>query len=243
MRFDKFTIKAQEAVSRAQEAAQKADHAELQPLHLLGGLLSETDGVVLPLLQKLGVADPAHAADRAGRTRPPAQSHRHATGHEPRHYRRSEPGPEGSGPAEGRVRLHRAFTARLGSDQEQRSRSAGRGRRDPQLAALRPQRSARRPARHRPEPRRKIPGPAALRPRPGRDCPAREDRPGHRPGRGDPPHHAGAGPADEEQPRADRRAGRRQDGHRRGARHPHAQRRRPGRAGEQADHRAGHGRC
>ena len=58
MRFDKFTIKAQEAVARAQETAQKADHAELQPLHLLGGLLSETDGVVLPLLQKLGVQIP-----------------------------------------------------------------------------------------------------------------------------------------------------------------------------------------
>ena len=54
MRFDKLTIKAQEAVARAQELAQKHDHAELLPLHLLAGLVAETDGVVHPLLQKLG---------------------------------------------------------------------------------------------------------------------------------------------------------------------------------------------
>jgi ATP-dependent Clp protease ATP-binding subunit ClpB len=58
MRFDKLTIKAQEAVSRAQELAQRKDHAEILPLHVLTGLLAETDGVVLPLLQKLGVQIP-----------------------------------------------------------------------------------------------------------------------------------------------------------------------------------------
>jgi ATP-dependent Clp protease ATP-binding subunit ClpB len=58
MRFDKLTIKAQEAVTRAQELAQKSDHAEILPLHLLAGLASETDGVVQPLLQKLGVQLP-----------------------------------------------------------------------------------------------------------------------------------------------------------------------------------------
>jgi ATP-dependent Clp protease ATP-binding subunit ClpB len=57
MRFDKFTVKAQEAVARAQQSAERADHAEITPLHLLGALLSETDGVFVPLLQKLG-ADP-----------------------------------------------------------------------------------------------------------------------------------------------------------------------------------------
>src|ERR1700733_12397635 len=58
MRFEKLTIKAQEAVSRGQELAQRKDHAEILPLHLLAGLLGETDGVVLPLLQKLGVQIP-----------------------------------------------------------------------------------------------------------------------------------------------------------------------------------------
>jgi ATP-dependent Clp protease ATP-binding subunit ClpB len=54
MRFDKYTIKAQEAVVRAQETAQQKNHAEILPLHLLNALLDETDGVVQPLLQKIG---------------------------------------------------------------------------------------------------------------------------------------------------------------------------------------------
>jgi ATP-dependent Clp protease ATP-binding subunit ClpB len=58
MRMDKLTIKAQEAVSAAQAVAQRGDHAEILPLHLLAGLLAESDGVVQPLLQKLGVTVP-----------------------------------------------------------------------------------------------------------------------------------------------------------------------------------------
>ncbi len=57
MRFEKFTIKAQEAVVRAQQIAEQQSHAEITPLHLLSALLAESDGVVKPLLQKLG-ADP-----------------------------------------------------------------------------------------------------------------------------------------------------------------------------------------
>src|SRR5688572_13156721 len=59
MRFDKFTLKAQEAVMRAQEFAQQRDHSEILPLHLLAALLAEKEGVVLPLLQKIG-ADVGH---------------------------------------------------------------------------------------------------------------------------------------------------------------------------------------
>ncbi|MGD0768004.1 MAG: ATP-dependent chaperone ClpB [Tepidisphaeraceae bacterium] len=54
MRFDKLTIKAQEAIGRAQQSAQESNHAEITPLHLLGALLEESDGVFNPLLQKLG---------------------------------------------------------------------------------------------------------------------------------------------------------------------------------------------
>jgi ATP-dependent Clp protease ATP-binding subunit ClpB len=54
MRFDKFTIKAQEAVVRAQETAQRLDNAEILPLHVLSALLEESEGVVRPLLQKIG---------------------------------------------------------------------------------------------------------------------------------------------------------------------------------------------
>src|SRR5436309_193672 len=61
MRLDKFTVKAQEAVARSQEIAQQRDHSEISPLHLLAALLAEEEGVVKPVLQKLG-ADPARIA-------------------------------------------------------------------------------------------------------------------------------------------------------------------------------------
>ena len=65
MRLDKFTIKAQEAVVRAQELAQQRDHSEILPLHLLAALLGEKEGVVLPLLQKLGT-DPGQISSLVG---------------------------------------------------------------------------------------------------------------------------------------------------------------------------------
>ena len=56
MRFDKYTIKAQEAVVRAQELARERDHSEVTALHLLAALLEEEEGVVKPMLQKLGAS-------------------------------------------------------------------------------------------------------------------------------------------------------------------------------------------
>ena len=55
MRFDQLTIKAQEAVQEAQRDARARGNAELSPDHLLLALLSQSEGVVVPILQKLGV--------------------------------------------------------------------------------------------------------------------------------------------------------------------------------------------
>jgi ATP-dependent Clp protease ATP-binding subunit ClpB len=54
MRIDAFTIKAQEAISEAQTLARRATHAAAEPEHLLKALLSQSDGLVVPLLQKVG---------------------------------------------------------------------------------------------------------------------------------------------------------------------------------------------
>ncbi|HID21386.1 MAG TPA: ATP-dependent chaperone ClpB, partial [Planctomycetaceae bacterium] len=54
-RFDKLTVKAQEAVQRAQQVAEDHGHPQLLPLHLLKALADEEDGIVKPLLQKIGV--------------------------------------------------------------------------------------------------------------------------------------------------------------------------------------------
>ncbi|MFW5915168.1 MAG: ATP-dependent chaperone ClpB [Planctomycetota bacterium] len=58
MRMDKFTIKAQEALEQAQHLAGEENHQEVGPLHLLSALLQQDEGVVRPLLQRIG-ADPA----------------------------------------------------------------------------------------------------------------------------------------------------------------------------------------
>ena len=54
-RFDKLTIKAQEAVAAAQALATDRGHSQIDPLHLLGALLAESDGIVGPVLERIGV--------------------------------------------------------------------------------------------------------------------------------------------------------------------------------------------
>ncbi len=54
-RFDKLTVKSQEAVQQAQQEAENRGHQQLLPLHLLKSLLTEDQGIVRPLLQKIGV--------------------------------------------------------------------------------------------------------------------------------------------------------------------------------------------
>ena len=58
-RFDKFTIKAQEAVQGAVEQAASHGNPQVTPVHLLRALLAEREGIVRPLLEKIGV-DPGH---------------------------------------------------------------------------------------------------------------------------------------------------------------------------------------
>lgn len=54
MRYDKFTIKAQEAVQAAQDCASHAENPEIGAGHLLAALIDRSDGVVTPILQKVG---------------------------------------------------------------------------------------------------------------------------------------------------------------------------------------------
>jgi ATP-dependent Clp protease ATP-binding subunit ClpB len=53
-RLEKLTVRAQEAVQRAQQTAQNNGHSELIPLHLLQSLVGEEQGVMRPLLEKIG---------------------------------------------------------------------------------------------------------------------------------------------------------------------------------------------
>ena len=55
-RFEKLTVKAQEAVAAAQGRAAELGNPDLDTLHVLAALLAESEGIVVPLLKKMGVA-------------------------------------------------------------------------------------------------------------------------------------------------------------------------------------------
>ena len=55
MKFDKFTIKVQEAVMAARSLAQTNNNQQIEPIHLLISLIEQQDGITTPLLQKLGI--------------------------------------------------------------------------------------------------------------------------------------------------------------------------------------------
>jgi ATP-dependent Clp protease ATP-binding subunit ClpB len=54
IRWDKFTVKAQEAVQRASELASERGNPELMPVHLLAALMEDKAGIVPPILEKIG---------------------------------------------------------------------------------------------------------------------------------------------------------------------------------------------
>ncbi len=63
MRLDKFTIKAQEALQAAQRSAETLQSPQLEPEHLLEAMAAQEDGIVSPLLSKIGVSSPSIRAE------------------------------------------------------------------------------------------------------------------------------------------------------------------------------------
>src|SRR5579884_2517997 len=55
IRWDKFTVKSQEAVQAASSLATENGNPELLPLHLLAALLEDKEGIIVPVLEKVGV--------------------------------------------------------------------------------------------------------------------------------------------------------------------------------------------
>lgn len=58
MQFDKFTLKSQEAIQAAQQLAKDSNHQEIHIAHLAKAIITQPDGIVVPVLQKMG-ADPS----------------------------------------------------------------------------------------------------------------------------------------------------------------------------------------
>jgi ATP-dependent Clp protease ATP-binding subunit ClpB len=59
---DKLTIKTQQALLAAQKVAAGGNHQQVTPLHVMAALLADPEGVVYPLLHKLGVSPRSVAA-------------------------------------------------------------------------------------------------------------------------------------------------------------------------------------
>ncbi len=213
MQADRFTVKSQEAVAAAQQLAGERRNPEATPAHLLVALLGQDDGLVVPILQKLG-SDPAAIAARA----------EEAVGALPT---LSEGG-------EARMSSSLAQTlrgaekemAKLG-DEYISTEHILLALTDPAsgVADLLPDRASLEKAiaevrgPHRvtsPNPEDTRAGAGEIRPRPDRRRGQRQARPGDRPRRGDPSRGPGALAADEEQPGPDRRPRGRQDRDRRG---------------------------
>jgi ATP-dependent Clp protease ATP-binding subunit ClpB len=55
IRWDKLTVKSQEAMQQAIAQASELGNPELQPVHLLLSLIADREGVILPVLEKIGV--------------------------------------------------------------------------------------------------------------------------------------------------------------------------------------------
>jgi ATP-dependent Clp protease ATP-binding subunit ClpA len=189
MDFNKLTVKSQEAIAAAQEHARRTGNPELYPEHLLLALLDQELPAQL-------VPDPAALRAKTEATlaaKPVIQG----AAQQPQ-----------AGSAFSRV-LDKAFDEARKLEDEYVSTEhlllaldvvPG----DALLAKIKDVRGGQRVTRH-------LPGAVEVRPRPHRGRRAGQARPGDRPGRGDPACDSGALAAHEEQPRPDRRAGRRQD--------------------------------
>ena len=55
MRFDKLTVKSQQAISEAQNLATARGHSQITPAHLLRTLVEQPEGSTVPILQKIGI--------------------------------------------------------------------------------------------------------------------------------------------------------------------------------------------
>ena len=55
IRWDKFTLKSQEAIQQAGSLANENGQPEVMPMHLLMALVEDKEGIIVPLLQKVGI--------------------------------------------------------------------------------------------------------------------------------------------------------------------------------------------
>ena len=242
MKLDRYTEKAQEAILAAQRLAESLQSPILDAEHILDALVEPDDGIPAETLRRIGVDLTDFRGELAAILSRRAKIQGGQMGLDPRAKRASSSPsrrPAASATSTSRPSTCCSPSPRSAARAAHCSIATGDARGDPERAPERP----RRPAGDLADAGGHLRGAREVRPRPDRRGPRRQARPGHRPRRGDPPRHPGAQPPNEEQPGPDRRAGRRQDGDRRGPGPAHRPRRRPGGAQGQAGRLARSGRA
>ena len=66
MDYEKFTIKAQEALNEASSLAQKSDHSQIETEHLLLVLIRQEGGITAPVIRQIGADEGRIAAEAEG---------------------------------------------------------------------------------------------------------------------------------------------------------------------------------
>ena len=244
-RFDKFTERARKVLTLAQEEAQRFNHNYIGTEHLLLGLVREGEGVAARVLANMGVEltkvrtavefiigrgdrpviGEIGLTPRAKKVIELAVDEARRLNH---HYIGTEHlllglVREGEGIAAG---VLESLGVNLEKVRHQVIHVLS------QSSSTRPTQESKRPSKTPTLDQLGIDLTDAAR--------AGQARPGHRPREGDRAGHADPVAPHQEQPGADRRAGRRQDGHRRGPRPAHRRGRRAGDADRQAPADAGH---
>ena len=171
MRTDKFTVKTQEAIAAAQASAERLGQQAVDVEHVLVALLQQTDGAVVPIVQKIG-ADPAaivrELEEGIGRLPRVSGGLTEQTYVTPRLAKTLRRGAARGRHAQGRLHRGRTHPAR-GDRCRRRGRPCSQGRRrEPRGGLSGDAGGARQPAHHRPEPGGEVPVAAAVRARPHR---------------------------------------------------------------------------
>ena len=233
MEFEKYTDRAKGFLQSAQTMALRRGHQRLTPEHLLKVLLEDSEGLVRQSDSRrrrrpegrLAAVD-AELDRLPRRSRGPARGRStcrpnwRASSSRPSNWRRS------AGDSFVTVeRLLLALAAAAGTGAAKALAAAGSTAQSLNRAIEEVRKGRKADSRVR---RGRLRRAQEIRPRPDRAGARGQARPGHRPRRGDPPHHPGAVAPHQEQSGADRRAGGRQDRDRRGAGAAHRQRRRAG---------------
>ena len=189
MRYDKLTLKAQEALVEAEKLASEQSHPQIEPEHLFKILLVQNEGIIPPLLNKMGISQGTlfNDVEKSLAKLPKVQG-------------------QGSRPISPKLNsvLETAFKEAdrlkdeyVSTEHLLLALAQTKGMESQQILSSHgvtaekilqgPGIDSGRTAGHRPESRRQVPGPGTLCQRPDGVGPEREAGSGHRSRRGDPP--------------------------------------------------------